>query len=487
MSNATIISFETLVDIHNDEEQQVIFKVVQPNEFGGVQQAFEYQKETMPLWGSNEESVSEYGKLLRESLLRHEAVKQAFKKMLLPSNEIRPLFLYIDSDEAEQLYWETLVDEQDEFLALNPNWPIARFARSAFTEIGDIDEDKKITLILPLRLFACLSGVGLDPKPEWLQLRAAILRAQAEGLSIEAKVYVSNVDLFIEIDAEIKSGHLVGIEVALIKDNSSELLREMRKYKPHIIHFFCHGTVVHEPRLEIAPTTDAMEDGGRASITVIVEALIRACRASKTWLVILNCCHGANTTELNLDDAESNNNLQSMVRKLVANGVPAAIGMLDTIDVNDAHVFCAGLYASLFDKLVEVVTETPDGQLAELRFEETLLAGRTNIAERYRNGNGRQSDKRQHQWALPSLYLRHEQFYFAIQQKDGSQPIIGIDNQSPKDISIKPAIEPDNDSDREVLRFLRMARPDLPIEIRKRILEILTIKPDTPGALFGEL
>lgn len=156
------------------------------------------------------------------------------------------------------------------------------------------------------------------PRPE--KLRILILGASPEGdlrIGREQKRIRTAVEASLHRD-------LIELDVRPAA-TTSDLLDGISKFRPHVVHFSGHSD---EQLILFEEDVDDHHDG----IDVTAAAFSRAIQATDNppLLVVLNACNSA----AQIDD-------------LVAQVVPFAIGMSDTIDDGDAIVYASRFYASV--------------------------------------------------------------------------------------------------------------------------------------------
>ena len=415
-------------------------------------QRFDCDPDAMPPW-TQDGAVREHGLILREKLASHPAIASAIQHVLsTPLASSHPVFFKVLATEAERLRWETLWDENEEFLALDARWPIARIAES-------LQPDAQLPVHLftpPLRVMALLSALGRPAKPQWKELYAAVEKAREQGLEVELSVFFGEEDLLAAVRQEVEQGTVTGVrQVGAINDPAG-IEAAIDELKPHILHFFCHGSAnVGKPQLELAKIAD--QDLGKSSVILGINKLAGFAALRNVWLVTLNCCEGGKSAA----------NLHSMAHQLVANVVPAAVGMLEPIDAGDSHRFCGAFYAAVFRTVRQLVENPPPGKSAEIEWVATLHPPRSLLS---------QSDPgplNRVEWTLPVLYVRPERFEVTLQ----ALPSPEVQQ------SMKLRAE-------AVATVLRGLAPDTPAGLRDEILATLNdlppaLRPDRNGNFPG--
>lgn len=168
--------------------------------------------------------------------------------------------------------------------------------------------------------YAVASALRSLPAPKQEKLRVLILGASSEGdlrVGREQKRIRAAVETALHRD-------LVELDVRPAA-TTADLLQGITKFRPHIVHFSGHS---NEDLIVFEDENDSPHQG----VVVTARAFARAVEATDTppLLVLLNSCRSA----AQIDD-------------LVAQVVPFAIGMSDTIGDSDAISYAAQFYAAL--------------------------------------------------------------------------------------------------------------------------------------------
>lgn len=414
---------------------------------------FHCDPDAMPPW-TQAGAVQAHGMTLREKLSGHQGVASALQHVLsTPPAARHPVYFQVRAGDAERLRWEALWDDNEEFLALDPRWPIARIADS------EIDFQLPVQVFTPpLRVLAVMSALGLPAKPEWEKLYAAVDGARQQGLEVELSVLVGEEDLLAAIRKDIQDRTVTGVRVDAVR-NSVEIGTAVDSFKPHILHFFCHGSAnFGKPQLELATIAD--RDLGTSSVVLGIKQLTGFPALRDVWLVTLNCCEGGKAAS----------DLHSMAHRLVAAGVPAAVGMLEPIDAGDAHAFCGAFYTAALRTVRRFLQDTPEGGTGEIEWAEALHPPRFLLSG---SGPGPVNSP---EWTLPVLYVRPERF----QVKRGA-PAAALSPQ---------ILETMKRQAEAVAATLRGLPPDTPPEVRDQILALLAgippeLRPDRNGNFSG--
>ena len=199
----------------------------------------------------------------------------------------------------------------------------------------------------PVRIMAVLSAAGLSNAPQWDAIYSAAIENadDVNGVRVRLHVLTGEEQLADRIREQTSStGERLTVTVANIDRRRSQMVSDqIKRFRPHILHFFCHGQIVqgagvlrlsdidqHLQSLnnavpqEGAPTSFAMDYSAFRDIIDVARA------QEWLWLVVLNACKLGATAA----------NVSALTQKFAVAGVPAAIGMTEEIDENDASEFC---------------------------------------------------------------------------------------------------------------------------------------------------
>ena len=298
--------------------------------------------------------------------------------------------------EAPKLPWESLFDKNREFLALDSRWPIGRMKKTVqpppVHSLISVDPVSK-----PLfKILAVLSAQGLCHLDEWEALFQAKQRAMNTNAPFEValSVVVSSNNL----EGHIRKQDPQTTVIRLPKGKVSEIQTAIYNHKPHVIHFFCHGT---DSYLEIADDADYIHGSKRGSIHMYPNDILQPVIRSKcdTWLVMLNCC----------DSASSTNDTRSLAHNLVSETIPVIVGMREPIDRRDASELTQSFYSSLVDEVTS--TQKSATPTVELEWSNIFGLPRSNIRERSSGGNTTTAAAAEYkEWTLPALYTIYKPF-----------------------------------------------------------------------------
>jgi hypothetical protein len=281
-----------------------------------------------------------YGRALWDRLSEHQAVNAALTTVLgVPNGQVSPIYFELLDRRAERFHWETLCDNHDRFLALDRRWPIGRIAEP------NRDLPSVRDFAPPLRVMAVLSALGARGEQEWNAILTAVRDSLGGPVPLRVHVLVSEPALYEQIrplaaadvrDRPVDGGTHSWLSASVVPDRDVDLLREIDVFAPHVLHVFCHGSAAHEqPQLEFAAPLDWEDRPPTGSVVVTVDELANRPALTSMLLVVLNCCEGATPTQ----------DVHSLAASLVANGLPAAVGMREPVDVLAAYEFSRSFYA----------------------------------------------------------------------------------------------------------------------------------------------
>jgi hypothetical protein len=448
MYKRTVVAIEPGFE---DAWQMRLFKAPVEIENARKPEIFNCDPDGMLVWDSDA-AVRQHGQKLLDELRKHPAIKEAIKDLMkVAPGHSHSFYVYLMVEAAERLCWETLCGNTGEFLSLDTRWPIARIADSVV--------DRQLPMYSfkpPLKVMALLSALNRPAAMEWEGLKKAVLASRAANFDIELFVLVGEQTLFDTINQEIANG-LQGVQVEPVPDRTSELENLIGdEFRPQILHFFCHGsTSLGLPRLELATILDWRQENPGGSLKVEVNELLGLLAMQEIWLVTLNCCEGGKAEE----------NMHSMAHRLVAHGVPAAVGVLEPFDAADAHEFSAGFYPAIFTKLQRLIEQAADDGVIEMEWADALRPPRKNLCQKHGD------DPSNHrEWALPVMYVRPEPFRLRVVPPDLNQEVL-------QNMKLKA---------QEIAGILSTMPPTSPVTYRQALLDLLAdlpdaIKPDLYG------
>jgi len=329
------------------------------------------------------ENIREVGEELLGRLGQHPAVAAAVQNALqIPQNQICPLYMrLIGSEKAAEFPWETLFEPGNGFLALEGRWPIARIA-------AQVPREKDLrTFTPPLRIMAAMSAVGVHARDEWEALRDAIA-VSGISMDLELSLWIGERDLKDQIEADLAAAGLRGGATMLSDGNG--FLTGLKRFDPHILHLFCHGTGGTSPLLHLATRRDHLLGHGSS---IVLEPLQLRGIGRSIWLIALNCCEGGS-------DAAG---ARSIAYLLIAAGYPATVGMREPVSSANAALFARSFYTSL---LGELDARLVPGAEVEIELAASLVTPRRELRDKYAEARRFDAAARHRDWTLPVLYVR---------------------------------------------------------------------------------
>ncbi len=423
--------------------------------------SFGYDAAALPAL-TDDALVIQYGDRLAEGLCKHQAIAQVLQRAFGANGaDVHTVGLTVRAEQGRQIRWETLRDPQGRFVALDGRCHIGRTVRRL---AGTPQAAREF--VPPLRLLAFLSGAGLDATEEWDALSAAVFKARDKGLPVEADVRIGQDALRDQARAEAAARHPGAIRVGAVPASAGELEVEIRDARPHILHFFCHGkAAMGASFLELATAKDHAL-GLPGSVGVAIDVLTTLAELRDVWLVVLNCCEGA----------QAASDIDSMAERMVENaGLAAAIGMLEPVAVGEASRFCAALYPELFHVLDDVLKMQPGMGTRFVNLAPAMSRPRRalrDMAPPLRPGA---------RWTLPVLFQTEE----PLQVFRGAGGAGGGLAAGPAGLAPPPAVDLSIARARAetIAGMLAGLPPDTPDAVRDGMLALLDDAPVVPQAL----
>lgn len=333
--------------------------------------------------------VQRVGQKLFNELIQHPGVNLALNNAIYHTQrQARPIYFGIFSSSVECLPWEALYcSHHNFFFALDARYPIARIPYNA----TGIDKKHPYSFEPPLRIAAVLGARDQDAQPEWMALSSAITEAGIEN-EIQVHVFVAQTSLYNHILEQSRRERWLSVDY--VSPDSDELVNRLQEFSPHLLHFFCHGSVEYSGFLEIATrnTVELNDD----PLFLGISELRNFC--DSVWMVILNACEsGAAVTDSH-----------SLAYNLVDNGLPAAIGMRKPIDARDANKFCRAFYTEAFQALHQALQT---GQRIFINWAELMTKPRKALCRKQQQSGPVQVNAAHYQeWTLPVLYQQLREF-----------------------------------------------------------------------------
>jgi CHAT domain len=302
---------------------------------------------------------------------------------------------------AEALPWETLCSTAGDFLGLDERWSLARMVEP-LTEAAPF-----YTLTPPIKIAAVLSCLDIPAASELDALRKAV-RDSGEGRT-ELLVVASEEQLIVDLQAELEAGNAPEVtRLEIMPDDLDGLHRLISQFGPHLLHFFCHGSLEGSPHVLIAKKEDWDKQSRVSSITAEATEFAGFTRraADPPWLVVLNCCEGAG--------AEFASDSQSLALSLAVNGVAAAVvGMREPVVDTTANKLTEALYTNLLTDIAALI-DTRSEKPQPFDWPRHVAAARDSLA-RVPGKSRREAAASTREWTMPVLYIRPEEFKLQLE------------------------------------------------------------------------
>jgi hypothetical protein len=334
-----------------------------------------------------QQEIEDYGGKIRDALMAHPEIRSVLEGVdRAPHGENWNLLFGVSSPAGEAIRWEVIRTAGAEHMVLNG-------ARRLFRVPFDPAIPDLGTRYLPdrLRFVGCLSPAQIDSTEEFNGLVAAAAAARKEGLRIDLTLYVGQRSL-------LQQGQNLAPEVDCqpMPDSTLELQDTLKRLRPHILHFFCHGRAEDPPSLQFATLADQRANRQDGSVPFSVDRLVDAHVLDQTWTVVFNCCDGGRPGQA----------LNSMAYRVVTEaGIPAAIGMGSPLPAGAAPLFSGAFYKSFFVMLARLAS-TLAGLPVEVDFGEPIAEARRALHEAIQA-----SEVPFACWSLPIIYLHRRPFH----------------------------------------------------------------------------
>lgn len=239
-------------------------------------------------------------------------------------------------------------------------------------------------------------------------------------------------------------------------DSAAKLEQQIQRVRPHLLHFFCHGKGgIGSSFVQLATAQDHAL-GRTGSIELDAEQLASIAALREAWLVVLNCCEGAQA------DAE----IESMAETIVKTSGARAIGMLEPVASGEASVFSGTLYPEVFRVLEGVLRMAPGSPPQIVDFTPALSVPRRalqTINPPLHPGA---------RWTLPVLYQELQ----LLEVVRAAMP--------PTMLAAPPGnLAPLRARAQTVADFLASMPPDTPAAARQDALALLDLPPVVPPEL----
>jgi hypothetical protein len=303
---------------------------------------------------------------------------------------------------AEAFPWEALCFPDGQYLALDQKLALARQVRTKAPEV------LFYRLTPPIRIAAVLSCLGITATGELGALRQAA-KALGEG-QVELLVLASEEQLVVDLQEEMAAGTAPEVgAVEVLPPDIGSLQARISAFGPHVLHFFCHGSLEGKPHLRLALKDDW--EVANPGLGIAVEASQFQGFKMKTddlpWLVVLNCCEGAAP-----DPAAD---AHSLALGIAFQGVaPAVVGMREPVVSDVANTLTEGLYTAFLSDLADrIATASP--QAEALDWAKLLVRARERLATTHHPGMlMSQAADGTKEWTLPVVYVRPQEFRLQV-------------------------------------------------------------------------
>lgn len=402
----TRLVFQLAGSVGPDNIPHIEISLEEPSIFGSLGRPFACTGEEEPFSALRDaplgnDAILQAGRYLFDAVMQHPDLAEHLPTALQTQYPDRyPVFVELATGAGvEALPWEALCSHKGEFLGLDERWAVGRIVDSPAVS------RPYWHFTPPLRFAAILSCLGVPAGAEWQAIREAL--TTAPGFDVTQLLIVSEESLYTELSA-LADEHPTGgkappFTVELIPPELDQLQESIKRYRPHILHFFCHGSVEGGPHLLLATKSD-WERGDRPSIPVEAREFRDFTKSANDppWLTVLNCCEGAAAPSGSED-------LQSLALQLVNRvGLPAVIGMREPIASDDAHLFTQFFYERLLMDLMDRVLHDASGPGNALDWAMLTVPARRRLAKK-NIGTLTQGAASSKEWTLPVVYTQPKQ------------------------------------------------------------------------------
>lgn len=380
--------------------------------------------------------VRTVGESVYQGLSAHGGVMEALERASRAKvGTVHPIFVASNAMDAEALPFEVLYHPTAEFLGLDPRWPIARMVGQGKGIIARFVK-------LPVRIAVVLAAADRDAIPEWEALRAAII---GSNLQVDVTLFAAKDDLEHHVAVQAEPW----VRVRRVPLSVEDLVGELTRLRPQLLHVFSHGSAKYQGFLEIATRNSV--NLGDAPLYVTARDLARL--RDLVWLVTLDACEGAMPA----------GEVHSLAYSLVEDGVQAAIGMREVIDSADASHFCHAFYQKALSGLTAGLV--PGSRVAP-DWSEPLRAARAALCARALGPTSIVASSYK-PWTLPVLCRRSEDFIvqvgypgLAISEADQERVFADIDTMQ----QLRDGLPPDTPAATKAILEAAIA------EVRKRLV-----------------
>ena len=330
------------------------------------------------------------GRRLFDAITQHPAISEQLSVALAAGAAERcPIFVQTGaSSDIEALPWEALCTPDGEFLALDDRWTVSRIVG------GSATSQSPWLLKPPLRIAAILSALGVPAAEEWRALQESIQSATALGA--EVLVLLSEEQLYDEITAAVAAGRAPGVAVEFLPPDIAALQVMVSRFQPHVLHFFCHRSASGVPHLEVAVRSDWHIETPQSSLLLEARDILDLSGTAndRLWLAVLNSA----------ESAVASDRLDSLAHSLVHSGLPAAIGMRESVSAEDAARFTGAFYSRFLQDLASRLAGAAQDSSIDLG--QLVVAARRSLATKHKAATLSEAAASSTEWTLPAIYVR---------------------------------------------------------------------------------
>lgn len=394
--------FQLADSVAPDDTPYVAISLTEPSIFGSRAQPFgctgqEQQFVALRSVAPDVEAIQAAGRYLYDAVIKHPELAAHLATALQTQQPERyPVYVEIATGSGiETLPWETLCSANGEFLGLDERWAVGRIVdgparTSSFHQFQP-----------PLRVAAVLSCLGIPAADEWSALLAAVSGQAA--VDVELLVLVSEPDLHAQVSEFVASSDGPPTRVELVSTQLHDVQEVVAGFRPHVLHFFCHGSARGSPHLQISVKSDWVTGAPENSLLVEARDVRAFTRPTDDlpWLVVLNCCESAG--------AGSGENVQSLALRLVyEGGIPAVVGMREPVLSEDASLFTRAFYTRLLHDLGARLTDGAGDRLVD--WAQLVVEARTQLARKHKALPLSAAAASTREWTMPVVYVGRSPF-----------------------------------------------------------------------------
>ncbi len=404
------------------------------------------------------DNVASYGRAVCEALAKHDVIDFELSKLFasVGADEACSLKFQLAEAGGEEIRWESLCDKDARYLSLAKKYRLARVA----TPLKEKDVSRVARL--PLKMLAYLSAAGVSAADEFRTLCEQLVQARANGLMIEAEIFVGEERILNEpaIVAGIDPGSLSHISVRPIP-LADVLENQVRKGSYQFLHFFCHGVDrgAGLKGLSLATIQNHLSGEQSGGVLLSLQALTEALAENQSaWIAVFNSCSGAAGTVY----------FNSLAYNVTNTGCPYAIGMAEPVEPGIAAIITKALYGELFTTVIATLPNLPKDKFGTIDLSGVINPARKAIksyCEAIDPGGpyGR--------WLTPVIYINAPK-PLPVQLQQAVTDALG----DRREIADQKMLERIN----IIASALRVLPGDAPPEVRDQIFALLDKAPAVP-------